>query len=150
VSERDGITVAIQKLRNRPGVVGVSDKVRQRRLMWYGHAEHKDADDWVSACRNIAVSEKLGRGRKACKECGPDDMRQLNLRKEDAQNRVVWKNGILRNRPTAVTMTMVINFAHLFLPFHNIILRSLPLTTTLLINTFLCKSLCLLYSSSML
>ena len=29
-----------------------------------------------------------------------DDMRQLRLRQEDAQDRAVWKNGILGNRPT--------------------------------------------------
>ena len=60
------------------------------------HVERKDADYWVSACRNMAVSEEIGRsrGRKTWKECVADDMRQ-----EDGQDRAVWRNGILGNRP---------------------------------------------------
>ena len=64
------------------------------------HVERKDADYWVSSCRNMAVSRERGRGRKTWKECVADDMRQLRLRQEDAQDRAVWKNGILGNRPT--------------------------------------------------
>ena len=53
-------------MRNRLGIVNVSDLVRQGRLRWFGHVERKDANDWVSAnCRNMAVSgeevEKHGR-----------------------------------------------------------------------------------------
>ena len=87
---------------NSLGIVSVSDLVRQGRLRWFGHVERKDADDWVSACRNMAVSGERGRGRgsKTWKECVADDMRQLRLRQEDAQDRAVWRNGILGNRPT--------------------------------------------------
>ena len=60
------------------------------------HVERKDADYWVSACRNMAVSGEIGRsrGRKTGKECVADDMRQ-----EDGQDRAVWRNGILGNCP---------------------------------------------------
>jgi hypothetical protein len=37
--------------------------LRQGGLRWLGHVEHKDADDWVSACRNMAVSGGRCRGR---------------------------------------------------------------------------------------
>ena len=30
---------------------------------WFGHLERKGAGDWVSACRNMAIAEKAGRGR---------------------------------------------------------------------------------------
>ena len=80
----------------------MSDLVRQGRLRWFAHVEGKDADDWVSACRNMAVSGERGRGRcrKTWKDCMVDDMRQLRLKQEDAQDRAVWRNGILGNRPT--------------------------------------------------
>ena len=70
----------------------MSDLVRQGRLRWFGHVERKDADDWVSACRNMAVSGERGRGRcrKTWKDCMVDDMRQLRLKQEDAQDRAVW------------------------------------------------------------
>jgi hypothetical protein len=67
---------------------------------WFGYVARKDADDWESACRNMAVSGESGRGRKTWKECVADDMRQLRLRQEDAQDRAVWRNSILGNRPT--------------------------------------------------
>ena len=85
-----------EEIRNRLGNVSVSDLVRQRRLRCFGHVDGKDADDWVSACRNKAVSGERGisRGRKTWKECVADEMRQSRPRQEDAQDRAVWKNGI--------------------------------------------------------
>jgi hypothetical protein len=92
--------------RNRLGIVSVSDLVRQGRLRCFGHVERKDVDDRVSSCRNMAVSGERGRGRgaKTWNECVTDDMRQLRLRQEDAQDRVVWRNGILGSRPTHATV----------------------------------------------
>jgi hypothetical protein len=66
--------------------------VCQGSVRWFGHVVHKDAADWVPACRNMAVSGERGWGRKAWTECVADDMRQLRLRQEDAQNRAVWRN----------------------------------------------------------
>ena len=82
--------------------MSVSSRVRQGRLRWFGHVERKDADDWVSACRKLEVTGERGRGigRKTWKECVADDMRKLMLKQEDAQDRALWRNGILGNRPT--------------------------------------------------
>ena len=84
VTLRNGKTS--EEIRNRLGIVSVSDLVRQGRLRWFGHVERKDADDWVSACSNMAVSGERGRDRdrKTWKECVADDMKQLRLRQEDA------------------------------------------------------------------
>src|SRR5664279_5384871 len=91
-----------EELRERLGIVSVSDKVRQGRLRWFGYVERKDTYDWVSACRNIEVEGKRGRGRgrKTWKECVTNDMKKLKLKKEDAQDRAVWRGGILGNRST--------------------------------------------------
>ena len=91
-----------EELRKRLGIVSVSDKVRQGRLRWFGHVERKGTLDWVSACRNIEVDGKRGRGRgrKTWKDCVTDDMKKLMLTQEDAQDRAVWRSGILGNRPT--------------------------------------------------
>ena len=43
-------------LYNLLGVQSVADVVRYGRLRWFGHLEHKDVDDWVSACRNVVVA----------------------------------------------------------------------------------------------
>ena len=41
-----------------------------------------------------------GRGRKTWMQCVEKDMRKLNLRREDAQDREVWRGGIMGNRLT--------------------------------------------------
>jgi hypothetical protein len=79
-----------EEMRNRLGLVSVSDMVHQGRLGWFERVELKDADDRVSACRssNIAVSVQRdrGRSRKAWKECVADEMRLLRLRQKDEQD----------------------------------------------------------------
>ena len=61
--------------------------VSRGRLMWSGHVERKNADDWVSACRKLKVEGERGRGRgrKSWKECVAYDMRKLKLKQEDVQ-----------------------------------------------------------------
>jgi len=100
VTLKDGNSSEV--LRDKLGIVGVSDIVRQGRLRWFGHVERKEASDWVSACRNMVVTGKRGkgRGRKTWKECVADDMSKLKLKREDAQDRAVWRSSILENRPT--------------------------------------------------
>ena len=38
------------------GVPSDAEVVRRGRLKWFGHVEHKNGDDWVSACRNVVVA----------------------------------------------------------------------------------------------
>ena len=53
------------------GVESVAEVVRRGRLRWFGHVEHKNGDNWVSACRNVVVAgvRCAGRGRKTWREC---------------------------------------------------------------------------------
>ena len=53
--------------------------------------------DWVSACRNISVSGQRGwgRGRKTWMQCIEDDTRKQDPRGEDAQDRGLWRSGIM-------------------------------------------------------
>jgi hypothetical protein len=88
--------VPTDELRWRLDIESISELVRWARLKWFGHIEKKEQGDWVSACRNVVVegNKPRGRGRKMWKECIVKDMRDLGLHKEDAQNRVKWRNGI--------------------------------------------------------
>src|SRR5260221_8246293 len=85
-----------EELLGRLGIECVFDVVRRGRLRWFGHIERKNKDDWVAACRDMVVEGEKGRGRgrKTWHECVVEDMRKLELRKEDAQNRVTWRRGI--------------------------------------------------------
>jgi hypothetical protein len=88
------------------GIVGVAERVRQGRLRWFGHVERKSTGDWVSKCREVVVvgARGRGRGRKTWMECVEEDMRRLQLRREDAMDREVWRWGIMGNRPTRASV----------------------------------------------
>src|SRR3989441_254845 len=83
----------------RLGIEGVEEVVRRGRLRWFGHVERKEADDWVSHCRNLAVVDgvKKGRPRKTWMECVKEDLEECGLKKEDAQDRSLWRRSIVGN-----------------------------------------------------
>src|SRR5207247_6103632 len=60
-----------EELRRGLGIEGVDSVVRRGRLRWFVHVERKEADDWVSKCRNLEVEggARKGRGRKTWMEC---------------------------------------------------------------------------------
>ena len=78
------------------GVQSVAGVVRHGRLRWFGHVECKSGDDWVSACRNVVVTEVrcAGRGRKTWRECVENDMYELGLHSEWVVFRDMWRNLI--------------------------------------------------------
>ena len=78
------------------GVESVAEVVRRGRLRWFGHVEHKNGDDWVSACRNVVVAgvRCVGRGRKTWRECVKDDMDELGLHSEWVVFRDMWRSLI--------------------------------------------------------
>ena len=89
-----------EKLRCGLGIEGVEEEVvRRGRLRWFGHVEHKEADDWVSKCRNLVVvgGVKKGRPRKTWMECVKEDTEECWLKKEDAQDRSLWRRSIVGN-----------------------------------------------------
>src|SRR5206468_12515242 len=85
-----------EELRRGLGIVGVDRVVRRGRLRWFGHVERKEAEDWVSKCRNLEVvgGIKKSRGKKTWIECVTTDMKKIGLKKEDAQNRSLWSSLI--------------------------------------------------------
>src|SRR5437867_8336773 len=87
-----------EELRRGLGIVGVDSVVRRGRLRWFGHVERKEADDWVSKCRNLEVvgGVRIGRSRKTWMECVKKDMKECGLKKEDAQNRPLWSVRVFR------------------------------------------------------
>src|SRR5664279_1236049 len=92
-----------EELRERLGIVSVSDTVRQGRLRWFGHVERKGTDDWVSACRNIEVDGKRGRGRgrKTWKESLLD---VLHRRFAVEGIPLLWFQSYLTNRTQSISV----------------------------------------------
>ena len=58
--------------------------MRQGRLRWFGHLEHRSVDDWVSAYRKVEVAGARckRRKRKIWKECVDNYMEVLGLHPE--------------------------------------------------------------------
>ena len=78
------------------GVQSVAEVVRHGRLRWFGHVERKNANDWVSAFRNVVVAgvRGAGRGRKTWRECVKDDMDELGLDPEWVRFKDMWRGLI--------------------------------------------------------
>src|SRR3989442_14229647 len=73
-----------EELRLGLGIEGVEEVVRRGRLRWFGHVERKEADDWVSKCRNLEVvgGVRKGRPRKTWMECVKEDMKECGLKRK--------------------------------------------------------------------
>jgi hypothetical protein len=95
-----------EELREYLGIESVTDVVRRGRLRWFGHVERKSKDDCMLACTYMEVvgDRKRGRGRKTWRECVNDDMKKLGLKKEEAQDRLAWRKGILGKHLTLANM----------------------------------------------
>ena len=58
-----------------------ADRVRKSRLGWFVRLERKDAGDWVSACRSMAVVGNAGKGSpgKRWNEIVMNDLKKCGL-----------------------------------------------------------------------
>ena len=69
------------ELLSRLGIESISALVRRGRLRWFEHVEHKEPDDWVSACISMVVESVNGRGRgrprKTWRQCADEDMAKV-------------------------------------------------------------------------
>ena len=95
-----GVTLKDSKLsRDLLDRLGVEDVVRRGRLLWFGHVERKSRNDWVKMCRDFVVegARKENRGKKTWREYVNEDMKQMGLGRCDAQDRTIWRNGVLGN-----------------------------------------------------
>ena len=64
---------------------------------WYGHVLRKDDDSALSVALNLEVSGKRKRRRpkKTWKKQVEKETEKIGLKKEDAQNRNKWRDGVL-------------------------------------------------------
>ena len=97
--------VSSKDLRCRLRLVSVRALIQSRRLSWFGHVERMDDDNWVSKCRSYAVEGRSvrGRPRKTWNEVVRNDLKEKNIDKIVAQDRVAWKS-VIKSRPTHACM----------------------------------------------
>src|SRR5260221_21070 len=104
VSLRDKITSLM--LRERIGVEAIGVVAKRNRLRWLGHVERKDDCDWVKGCTVLEVEGPKPRGgpKKTWMEVVKMDMKEMGLRRDDAQDRVEWWRRLRGGRPTRVNL----------------------------------------------
>jgi len=96
-----GVTLKDKKTSQELGRLDVVDVMKRGRLLWFGHVERKPREDWVKMCRDLVVvvgAQGKGRGKKTWQECANEDMKQMGLRRCDAQDRTIWRNGVFGER----------------------------------------------------
>ena len=89
--------VSTDLLRDRVGVVvTIEDFIIQRRLRWYGDVIRRDTSSQKREVmeHEITWKRKKGRPRKSWEECIKKDLERYGLRREDAYDRVKWREHI--------------------------------------------------------
>src|SRR3984885_572296 len=91
-------------IREKLGVVCVTDKMREIRLRWYGHVMRKEDDNCTKRIMKAEVYGKRSRGRprKRWSDMIRNDMKMLNLKDEDILERDEKRRRIRVADPSAV------------------------------------------------
>jgi hypothetical protein len=78
------------------GVACITNKVREARLRWYGHVERAEEEDSIKRVMRAEVDGRRSRGRqrKRWMDVIQQDLKLLNLKQEDATNRILWRQRI--------------------------------------------------------
>ena len=87
--------------RERTEVVEASKKLQERRLQWYGHVMRRGEGHVLREMMNLQVSGKRPRGRprRWWKDCIADDLRENQLRPDDARDRIEWRRRVRNSDP---------------------------------------------------
>ncbi len=90
--------VTSEEVARRCGIREMEVILRQRRLQWFGHVRRAGQDSVVRMVEEVEGRRPVGRPRKTWRKCIEQDLNQLGLREEMAQDRRQWRRVI--NRPT--------------------------------------------------
>ena len=100
ITRRD--RVRNEETRKRLGVRDIADKVKGRRLQWFGHIERRP-DDYVGKMVNkmrAPTKKRQGGQPMTWRRCINGDMRELGIMKELAEDREQWKKLTCMADPT--------------------------------------------------
>jgi len=97
-----------QELLGRLDVTDVVDVIKRGRLLWFGHVDRKPREEWVKMCRDLVVvgAQGKGKGKKTWQECVNADIKQMRLKKCDARDCTIWRNGVSGKRLTSASWSL--------------------------------------------
>ena len=84
----------ISSLRSSLGEIpSITDQARNGRLRWYGHVERREEDDWLKKSCNLEIEGRAPRGRprQTWAQTVKDDLKDLNIDRNLAQDRKMWR-----------------------------------------------------------
>ena len=93
-----------EELRRLVGVEPITTVIRSGRLRWYGHVMRKGDDDWVKKCMEFRVEDRIpvGRPKRAWLESVEADMAELEIDKEDVNDRKKWRRNIMKRKSNPI------------------------------------------------
>ena len=85
------------------GVEPITTVIRSGRLRWYGHVMRKGGEDWVKKCMKFRVYGKRPIERpRTWLESVVADMAELEIDKEDANDRKKWRENVMKRKSTPI------------------------------------------------
>ena len=91
-------------IRRMAGICGIVDKAREARLRYFGHVKRREEDHPVREVMDMAVTGRrsVGRQRIRWRDVVRRDMEDLDLREDDAFDRVAWRRKTRAADPNIV------------------------------------------------
>jgi len=86
------------------GVACITGKIREARLLWYGHVIRREDENYMKGIMTAEVSRCHSRGRqkKRWGDIIQQDMNSLRLKKEHTADRKKWRGRIRVTEPSSV------------------------------------------------
>ena len=90
-----------QEVREKLSVCQLERKLRETRLRWYGHVKRRNEEYVGQKVMELRVGKrKRGRPKRRWKDCIVEDMRAVEINKEEAADRALWRRKIHSGDPT--------------------------------------------------
>ena len=90
-------------IRAEAGVVAILEKISKARMRWFGHIMRREEEDPVKVAWRHPIEERrtVGRQRIRWRDIVERDLGVLNLREEEAQDRIYWRQRTRATDPTS-------------------------------------------------
>ena len=90
-------------IRAEAGVVAILEKISKARMRWFGHIMRREEEDPVKVAWRHPIEERrtVGRQRIRWRDIVERDLGVLNLREEEAQDIIYWRQRTRATDPTS-------------------------------------------------